>query len=323
MSIERSQQNGPPLRQSTRLQGEAGHIASSDFLAFAESLVRTANPGAHVMGASLHILSLGISTKVSGEAVCLSQSGSPVWRVSVADETGVTLAEITMTLASGSGVTPVIQMEPRRKPEVGDRRTLIALAAQDVFAEKGYAAATMREIAAAADMHVPTMYQYFRSKEEILELVYSWTISQAVDGMQDVLNTSGPAAERMNAVVRRLHEVNAELRRGTLVMNRETRSLSRAARDRVLSPYAEMIRKVGFVVADGQAEGAFRSMDPQMAAVFIDALADVWVLRPFAVGDVKPETYANELVAFVRGALTGEAAKTPENPGLTEINRRE
>lgn len=314
MSGEHRQRNASPLRKSTRMEGEPGHISPSDLLAFAESIVRAASPTARIASAALHILGPGLSTKVTGEGVCLSETGGSVWRVSIEDETGAALAEITMTMDFDVEVTPVIPIEPRRNADVEDRRTRIALAARDVFADKGYTAATMREIAAAAGMHVPTMYQYFRSKEEILELVYSWTISQAVAEMEGVLSATGPADQRMDAIVRRLHEVNAELRRGTLVMNRETRSLSRAARDRVLTHYAGMIRKLGGVVADGQTEGAFRPMDPQLAAVFIDALADVWVLRPFAVGTADPETYATELVAFVRGALSGQTAKIPEPP---------
>jgi len=320
MSGKRSLQNAPPHRGSARLEGEPGRIAPSDLLAFAEGLVRDASSGAQVTGATMHILGTGTSTKVTGGAACLSQTGGPVWRVSIADETGAALAEITLTLASGPVAAPVIPIETRRSADADDRRTRIALVARDVFAEKGYTAASMREIAAAAGMHVPTMYQYFRSKEEILELVYSWTISQAVDGMESVLSAVGPADQRMDAIVRRLHQVNADLRRGTGVMNRETRSLSRSARDRVLGHYAEMIRKVGEVIADGQSQGVFRPMDPHLAAVFVDALADVWVLRPFAVGDADPDTYAAELVAFVRGALTGEAAKTP---GLPETNRNQ
>jgi len=323
MSGKRSQQNASPLRGSARLEGEPGQVASSDLLAFAENLVRDASSVARIAGAAICILGPGLSTKVTGEAVCLGQAGGPVWRVSIADETGAALADITLTLASDTDAAQVVPIETRRSADAEDRRSRIALAARDVFAEKGYTAATMREIAAAAGMHVPTMYQYFRSKDEILELVYSWTISQAVEGMEAVLGATGPAGQRMDDIVRRWHGVNAELRRGTRVMNRETRSLSRAARDRVLGHYAEMIRRVGDVIAEGQAQGVFRPMDPHLAAVFVDALADVWALRPFAVGDADPETYAAELVAFVRGALTGEAAKIPEIPEQTEINRRE
>jgi AcrR family transcriptional regulator len=317
MTAVSSPRRTAPHRGAARLDGEAGRIAPAELLAFAESLVREAGAAAPVAGAAVHILGPGRSCRVTGEALCL---GGAVWRVSVVDETGEALAEITLTMAQDAAPPRVVPIEPRRGSEAADRRTRIALAARDVFAEKGYTAATMREIAAAAGMHVPTMYQYVRSKEEILELVYAWTIDQAIDGMEAVLDAEGQADRRMDAIVRRLHDVNAALRRGTLVMNRETRSLNRAARDRVLGRYAGMVRRIGDVIAEGQAQGSFRAADPQLAAVFVDALADVWVLRPFAVGNADPKAYAAELAAFVRGALAQPAAgpREPQKPSKTD-----
>lgn len=323
MSASESDQVTLPHRGSTRLEGEPGAITTAELLRFAEQLVREAVRTGQVTGASLHVLGPGTSTSVTGEANCLGGPDPSVWRVSISDANGSLLADVTLTVDAEDKVASPPPDKPRKSAVSDDRRSRIALAARDVFAEKGYASATMREIAAAADMHVPTMYQYFRSKEEILELVYSWTINQAVELMQGVLDGGGPVEQRIDQIIRRLHDVNLELRRGTLVMNRETRSLSRAARDRVLGHYASMVNKLGDVIAEGQAEGVFRRMDPHLAAVFVDALADVWVLRPFAVRGKDSEEYAAELVAFVRNALMGNADMTPETPGQTDTNRRD
>lgn len=313
MTQARSKSDLVPYRASATLPGEGGRIEASDLLAFGERLVREAvraTTGAPVVfaGVSLHMLGTGRSNSVVGEAFPLTRTGTPVWRVTIADTVGQPLADMTLTLSSDPAVAAertadVVAMPPVSPVDPDSRRAQIARAARDVFAEKGFAAATMREVAAAAKMHVPTMYQYFRSKEEILELVYAWTISQAVEEMKPVLESPGAAADKIEPIVRQLHDVNLKLRRGTLVMNRETRSLSPQARERVLGHYATMVRRLGEVIAEGQADGAFRSMDPQLAAVFVDALADLWVLRPFAVGHIDMDDYAAELVAFVHGAL--------------------
>lgn len=308
-------QDAAPHRGTARLKGEAGRIAASELLGFAEGLLRDICPNADISGTTLQVLGRGTSTRVSGEALCLSQGSNPVWRVSIADDGGAPLAEILLALAQDLPRAEFVSLNVKRTNDAEERRSRIAIAARDVFADKGYAAATMREIAAAAGMHVPTMYQYFRSKEEILELVYDWTIDQAVSGMRSVLAITGPADTRMDDIVSRLHAVNGELRRGTLVMNRETRSLGRAARGRALGRYSEMMQDVAKVITQGQNAGVFRLMDAQLAAVFVDALADVWVLRPFAVGHVDEDTYVAELAAFVRGALTTGAANNPETSG--------
>lgn len=301
-------------RKTATLPAIGGRIAASDLLDFGERLVLEAvAPGGTAPGvvgvATVHVLGRSRSKKLVGEAVQLSRDGTQVWRVSVSDEGGLPVADMTLTYSDidpdgrHAETADIVEMAPLASLGPEGRRAQIARAARDVFAEKGFASATMREVAAAARMHVPTMYQYFRSKEEILELVYDWTISQAVEAMTPVLESAGTADEKIEPIVRQLHNMNLQLRRGTLVMNRETRSLSTQARERVLGHYATMVRRLGEVISRGQAEGTFRDMDPELAAVFVDALADVWVLRPFAVGHLDNDDYAAELVAFVRAAL--------------------
>lgn len=318
----------PPLAgvfRATDKVGSGSEATAADLLAFAEHTVRAAaGPGTRLAGVTLQLLAPAPAATMTAEAVCLGSHGSPVWRVTIrTNETAV--AEVLVTLATASVETaktvPPAQAgetkpKPQRRPDAESRRARIALAARDVFAAKGYAAATIREVAAAAEMHVPTMYQYVRSKEELLELVYDWTISHAVAGMDAVLTAPGAPEQRIDAIVRRLHDVNRDLRRGTLVMNRETRSLSRDARARILGEYAGMVSKIAEVIEEGQESNAFRRIDPHLASVFIDALADVWVLRPFAVGEMDYDTYTAELSAFVRGAL-GAVVHVPGEPGPT------
>lgn len=57
--------------------------------------------------------------------------------------------------------------EPKWKRQPDERPQQILQAAVDVFAEKGFRAATMDEIAAAAGITKGTIYLYFPSKEEL------------------------------------------------------------------------------------------------------------------------------------------------------------
>jgi AcrR family transcriptional regulator len=56
----------------------------------------------------------------------------------------------------------------RRQRRAAGRRRDILAAAISVFRQKGYDRATTREIAAAADVSEGTIYNYFRSKNELL-----------------------------------------------------------------------------------------------------------------------------------------------------------
>jgi AcrR family transcriptional regulator len=56
----------------------------------------------------------------------------------------------------------------RRKRRVAARKAQILEGAARVFAEKGFARATTKEIAEAADVSEGTIYNYFNSKEDVL-----------------------------------------------------------------------------------------------------------------------------------------------------------
>ncbi len=61
-------------------------------------------------------------------------------------------------------------------------------AAKAVFTRKGYAATTVRDIAAEADINLSLVNYYFRSKEKLFQLIMTETIQQLFDQIQPVVN---------------------------------------------------------------------------------------------------------------------------------------
>jgi AcrR family transcriptional regulator len=59
-----------------------------------------------------------------------------------------------------------------RERQKADRRRRIEAAAKAVFHEKGYDAATTREIAARAEVSIGTLFAYARDKRDLLTMVY-------------------------------------------------------------------------------------------------------------------------------------------------------
>jgi len=64
--------------------------------------------------------------------------------------------------------TRIRPLQARRQRRIERRRHEIVTAAAQVFAEKGYANTTTKELAEAADMAEGTLYNYFDGKREIL-----------------------------------------------------------------------------------------------------------------------------------------------------------
>lgn len=71
-------------------------------------------------------------------------------------------------------------------------REIIAAAAA-IFKDKGYQAATTRDIAAAVGIQQATLYYYVRSKEELLYLVVREPIERLYKQVEDIVQAACPA----------------------------------------------------------------------------------------------------------------------------------
>lgn len=94
--------------------------------------------------------------------------------------------------------------------EEHQNRDRILLAAASLFANKGYAGTSVREIVEAAGVTKPTLYYYFKNKEELytrlMDLAietFSWVLSQAI-------SRPGTIREQLTALLSDLFEVFRE-----------------------------------------------------------------------------------------------------------------
>ncbi len=65
-----------------------------------------------------------------------------------------------------------------RRPSRKERKEQIILAAAGMFAEKGYANTLVAEVASAADIGKGTVYEYFRSKDDLFFTVFEYFVEQ-------------------------------------------------------------------------------------------------------------------------------------------------
>lgn len=308
-----------PVRATFRLRdsqpAEVTEVSPATLLGYACALIATADGmdagSVSMVETSAHFFAPQTCDAIEGEAVLIEARGPlSVWQCDLMASGGSDLARITCrylasapdpvtAAAEQAGPDSCAPAQPARAAQqLADKRELIAAAACDVIADKGFAAASMREIARVAGMHVPTMYQYVRSKEEVLELVYHWVFERIRRNVTPALDADLAPREKLLGVVASLVANNGAMPREAGVLNRELRSLSRAARGRVLDDYAGIVDGIARIIADGVAEGQFRPVDPRLTANFIDALCDTRSLRPFAVGHLAETDFYRAVEAF-------------------------
>jgi uncharacterized protein (TIGR00369 family) len=270
---------------------------------------------------------------LGGEAVTLHPSeGLMTWQASIFDAAGQVTAIVSLTLlvADVASASPAVLAPPdfaaaeaiplrargRTAPTsvkgkdgatsaiAKARRDQIASAASDVIARKGFANATIREIADAAGLHVPTLYQHVASKDEVLELVYRWAMEQLRTDVDEATAGCETAREKITATVRAMLANGDRHKRLVGVLNRELKSLQPVARQRVLDEYQALLRRIADLIEDGVATGEFRAVDAFIAANFVEGLTDLWPLRQFAFGKGGLEAFQRHAVAFIVAGLS-------------------
>jgi AcrR family transcriptional regulator len=97
---------------------------------------------------------------------------------------------------------PIRNGEARRERAREHTRRDILLAAADVFARRGYAAATLAELAEAAGFAPPSLYRYFESKEEIFRSLVDLLIREIEATFQEPVDPASPLAARLEALLR-------------------------------------------------------------------------------------------------------------------------
>ncbi len=90
----------------------------------------------------------------------------------------------------------------RREREKEERRCSILEAAERVFFTKGFAAATMDEVAAEAEVSKGTLYLYFKSKDELFFALSSPSIERVLTELRDIAARPGSALDRIGEMLK-------------------------------------------------------------------------------------------------------------------------
>ena len=88
--------------------------------------------------------------------------------------------------------------------------------AERLFAARGYAAVSMRDIAEAVGIRQASMYHYFGTKDDILATLLETTVVASLDRARVLLDGDGPALARLLELARFDVDQLAQIRIGAL-----------------------------------------------------------------------------------------------------------
>src|SRR5208282_5179676 len=96
--------------------------------------------------------------------------------------------------------------DSRRRSSMGRRRAIetqdLVAAAARVFERRGYAEATLDDVAAEAGVSKPTVYQYVPSKQRLLEIIVEQAIYPLREGIDQIVESTASTSDKLEAYVR-------------------------------------------------------------------------------------------------------------------------
>ena len=161
----------------------------------------------------------------------------------------------------------------RKERERLRHRKEIFSAALKLFSDKGFHRVSMQDIANEAEFGVGTLYNFFKSKEDLFEELMDSTGQQILNEFMEILNGQGNEAKRLSRFFRklpqfyRLHEDVIKLYVSVFGVHSVDFSKLRD-RSNVRDKLCSILTKL---IEDGICKGVFRNVAPEIGAIAIDA----------------------------------------------------
>lgn len=187
---------------------------------------------------------------------------------------------------------------------VEERRERIVRAALAVFGEKGYSAATTRDVGIRAGLTQGTLYNYVRSKEDILYLVCDRAVAHYHAAIAAAVERVADPRERLVRAVRAVVKVQYEHRHNIALVLREARLLDTRSREAIRRRVDTFLDEIVEIVAAGTRGRGRRRASARLLAEMVTYLPTLFAMRPWRLAAIgPPEKVIDELVDVILAGL--------------------
>ena len=137
-----------------------------------------------------------------------------------------------------------------RAPGYDDQREMILARAATLFADRGYPATSMNQVAEACGVSKALLYHYYRDKYSLLVSIAENHVSRLTDLVEDHALDNLPAQARLREMIRRFVTEYAGARHAHRVLTEDVKFLEDADRQRVLDKERTVVAAFADVVLE-------------------------------------------------------------------------
>lgn len=193
--------------------------------------------------------------------------------------------------------------EARRK-----RRAVIAEAAR-AFGHRGFHNVSLDEVAIALNVSKPTLYNYVKSKHELLYECYNLALDFGDEVMRDVAALNGTGLDKLCTFITRYIAMLTE-QLGPAAVFYEFYSMRPNDREKIQKRRRGFDKMFRNLVSEGIADGSVAPCDPKLAVFwFMGSISGIprW-FDPN--GELSGEEIADAFVAFIKNGLAAPDGKS-------------
>lgn len=190
----------------------------------------------------------------------------------------------------------------------GERRRQILDAAVRVFARQGFHASRVSDIADEAGVAYGLLYHYFRSKDELLDTVFSERWELMLAAIREADARDAPAHEKLDDIAGFIvgsYHHDPELMKVIIVeVTRAANSFGQTHLPAIRTAFDG----IAAIVAAGQASGEFRDdVDPQFAAMsfygVVEQALTAWIFDQLGSSEQDIRAVRQQIVTMVCDGL--------------------
>jgi|SRR5215813_3451951 len=222
---------------------------------------------------------------------------------------------------------------PRKRVEDPEARAKIAAAAEELFAERGFDGAAIRDIARKAGVNGAMIHYYFGNKEGLYHAMLEGAASRIRSLLIETIGKSGSTKERLASFVEAYAAFMLSQPNITRILYREmltgAKRIKQIAQQYAVSNYS-MLKGL---ISEGVERGELRDVDAELAPISLMGMVVIFqFLRPIisvALGKTQyDQAFVDRVTVhtidlFLNGAVEGRVTKSVnDNSGLEEPGRK-
>jgi AcrR family transcriptional regulator len=205
--------------------------------------------------------------------------------------------------------SPILQRE---------RRAALVAAAVDVFYDKGFHACRVSDVAEAAGISPGSIYNYVRSKEDLLYLVCEDHMSRYRDAVAAALEGALSPSEKLTALLDVTVKATAQYRKHYAVMLREIHHVEKAKRRTYMKLAADQRKVCEDVLLEAGIADVMPGTDVRTIANLILFIPSFMAGRGWDLKDGPAEPHISRiLIGFLQRGLGLPWGETADQPPTT------